>query len=141
MTKPETASSPTEPLTGKVEMEVFPPTTSTTKVSVPYVNGVVSDDLLKHFVESSLWHVDDPQKIMAKEILSLRSSLSRAQERLKEAADIMQWLLDLQNGCPLEKYREDWERETARGYDFLHRLATEDTNEKGVQITCPTSTP
>lgn len=40
-------------------------------------------------------------------------------EKWGEAIDIIQWLVDLQNGCPLEKYRVDWERETKRAYAFL----------------------
>ena len=61
---------------------------------------------------------------------ALESSFSRAQERLKEAADIMMGLIDVQNGCPLEKYRDAFEKTNARAREFIHRLATEDKPEK-----------
>ena len=51
----------------------------------------------------------------------LPADVAALEADLKEAVDIIQWLVDLQNGCPLDKYRVDWERETARAYAFLKR--------------------
>ena len=41
-------------------------------------------------------------------------------ELIHELADTLGWLFDLHNGCPLEKYRRDWERTMKRADCILN---------------------
>ena len=139
-----TASSHNEPLTGKVEMEKETPRCSLCGEPMPpgeemfkfhgYSGDCPKPPLSAEAVQAVSDHhlllgLKNTERLM-KEKAALESSLSRAQERLKEAADIMMGLIDVQNGCPLEKYRDAFEETNARAREFIHRLATEDKPEK-----------
>lgn len=41
---------------------------------------------------------------------------------LNEAADLLSNLVDLQNGSPLVKYEDEWEKVMARSYELLDEL-------------------
>ncbi len=49
----------------------------------------------------------------------LSARLEKAEEANKEAVEIIQWLRDLQNGCPLPKYEKDFNEQNARADKFL----------------------
>lgn len=50
--------------------------------------------------------------------LNLRT-LRHKERALIEALDIIQWLMDLQNGCPLPSFERNFERENKRAREFL----------------------
>jgi hypothetical protein len=47
-----------------------------------------------------------------------RASLEKG---LAEVMDTLEWLVDLQNGCPLPKYENDWNRTIAKARKILGR--------------------
>ena len=72
--KLKTASAHNKDLTGRVE--------------------TVSNETVKYFAKNSAWSDEDILRVFANEILLLRDSLSRAQERLKEVDEAADAVID-----------------------------------------------
>ena len=105
MSAPKTAAAHNKDLTGRMEMEHFPPTNSSTGLS--------------------LVAAGDYGKMLAREILILRSDLSRAQESRNEAVGILHaWVACM--GMRGFGWATAAKLLTVRTNGFLHRLATED---------------
>lgn len=53
--------------------------------------------------------------------LGIAEAIERKNMEAKELRDTLEWLVDLQNGCPLEKYRKDWSRTMEQARCLLGR--------------------
>lgn len=83
-------------------------------------------------------HMKDPQmrvcfvfgtlRQRAESAESRLSALTTENERLKEC---LQWLVDLQNGCPLPKYEKDWNRTMAEANALLSPSAAKTHDASG----------
>ena len=146
MTEPQTASSPTEPLTGKVEMEELKPCPFCGSNNVELEDISDTDDhqgyvicrnnacgAWPHNAEEievavNQWNSRPIEDIQRERITALESSLSRAQERLKEIEHIAQSALRREE-FSLADTLSDFT--AIFGLAITHRLATEDKPEKG----------
>lgn len=54
-----------------------------------------------------------------------REEMERQARMAQELRDILQWLVDLQNGCPLPKYEKNWDWTMARARRLLDSSTVE----------------
>ena len=125
----KTASSHNEPLTGEVEMETLQPEASKTE-SI--------EQLKKWMAQGKTFLSNEEAKSLHRHIASLESSLSRAQERLKEIEDIAQAALRWKE-FSLAKTMSAFT--AIFGLAALHRLATEDAKPSPEREEKPTVKP
>lgn len=64
--------------------------------------------------------------------------VAKLQQQHAELADVLRWLYDLQNGCPLPKYEADWERTMERAGAIL---AAVEVNEAVKALNAPAEAP
>jgi hypothetical protein len=91
-------------------------------------DGIVDARLALSAAESEIASLIETRKRENENAEKLIAS-TPGMERLREATDLLQELLDLQNGPPLFKYEEAWIDCTERAYAFLARPADDKTKE------------
>lgn len=66
-------------------------------------------------------HLKDMQRLAFEILVPMRSSNEYLRSELREIADCLQSLYDLQNGCPLPKYEAEWDEVMAQAGRLLKR--------------------